>query len=78
MLKKIPRYDMVHLHKNATHEIKTVADRVNWIYLYNVCDLSSAKFDDFAKACKKVLHYARARYGGGRAKTLLDFFLILW
>ena len=66
---------MVHLHKNATREIKTVADRVNWIYLYNACDLSSANFDDFAKACKKVFITRERVVGAVGQKLCLTFFL---
>lgn len=46
---------MVHLHKNAALTDTAKANGVNQIYLYNACDLSSAKFDDFKKEDKKIL-----------------------
>ena len=46
---------MVHLHKNAVLIGTAKANGVNQIYLYNACDLSSAKFDDFKKEGKKIL-----------------------
>ena len=66
---------MVHLHKNAALFGTAKANGVNQIYLYNACDLSSAKFDDFKKEGKKILlTRERIERRGGR-KLRLTFFL---